>query len=65
MVEFQASRSQGCKQHLAFQAPADQEFGMFRRLQIYSLYLKAKGRHVQGLMQVWLLLSSWKSTRTD
>ena len=33
-------------QHLVFQAPADWEFGLFRRLQIYALYLKAKGRHV-------------------
>lgn len=31
MVEFQASGRQTYKQHLAFPAPADQEFGMFRK----------------------------------
>ena len=34
--------SQTCKQHLAFRAVAGQEFGMFGRLQIYPLYLKAE-----------------------
>lgn len=34
-----------CK-HLAFRALAGQEFGMFRKLWIYSLYLKAEGKHV-------------------
>lgn len=58
--------SQTCKQHLAFRAPAGQEFGMFRRLQIYSLYLKAKRKAcLLGSMQVWFLLSLWKTPGTD
>lgn len=46
MAEFQACWSQTYEQHLAFQAPTDQEFSMFKSLQIYSLYLKAKSRHI-------------------
>lgn len=42
------------------------EFDMFRRLQIYSPYLQAKRK--AGLLsnvQVWLLLSSWKTPGAD
>lgn len=59
-------QTETCKQHLAFGAPAGQESGMFRRLQIYSLYLKAKRKAcLLGSTQVWLLLGSWKTSGTD
>lgn len=52
-----------CQRHLASQAPADQEFGMFRRWQIYSLYLEAKGRRVfrqhAGLASSQLMENYW------
>lgn len=41
-------------------------FDMFRRLQIYAPYLEATRKAgLLGDMQVWLLLSSWKTPGAD